>query len=204
MKHQGFGSLKSYANKIALGLSGEVEMNLGAAVSVIVSATKSNNRIWIIGNGGSAATASHFATDLMRVTKQRFYRVRAASLAESNSQITAIGNDFDYSEIFQRQIWNLCGAGDVLVTISASGNSQNLVKGCELAEEMGLRTIAIVGFDGGQLRKKSQLVIHCETKNGEYEVAEDCHSIVCHFIAMNVRQELDSDFFSSKEEQGGK
>uniref|UniRef100_A0A6M3LAS6 Putative SIS domain-containing protein n=1 Tax=viral metagenome TaxID=1070528 RepID=A0A6M3LAS6_9ZZZZ len=137
------------------------------------------NHIYLIGNGGSASTCSHFANDL------RSHGYRAMSLVDNVAIITKIANDTGYEYVFEEQLETLFTSDDVLIAISASGNSPNLIKAVEYANKLGT-TIAIVGFDGGQLAKMCTLVIHTETNKGEYEIAEDKHLAVCHTIAKRL------------------
>ena len=184
-------SAKSYLGEVVLAVNSVAQSEIEGVIDCLVKAIVSENRIWIIGNGGSSATASHFAADLMRRGNQNKYRVRAASLSESPTRITAIGNDFGFEKIFEHQISNLANKGDILVSISASGNSPNLIRGLRSAKSLQVYTVSIVGFLGGVLKKESDLCLHFFTKEGAYEAAEDSHSIVCHYIAMNVRRILD-------------
>lgn len=135
--------------------------------------------IYIIGNGGSASTASHFACDLTT------HGYRAISLTDNNAIITRIGNDIGYDDIFLEQLKLYFNKGDVLVAISASGNSANLLKAVEYANQLGI-TVAIVGFDGGELADMCNFVIHTPTDKGDYEGAEDKHLEVCHTIAKRL------------------
>lgn len=148
-------------------------------VKDIVNALSKDKFIYIIGNGGSAATASHFACDLTS------HGYKAISLVDNQSILTRIGNDIGYDYVFEEQLRIYFAPGDVLVAISASGNSENLIKAVEYVGNKGI-TIAIVGFDGGKLADMCDLVLHTETKQGEYELAEDKHLIVCHAIAVEL------------------
>lgn len=179
-----------YYSELSSSLSTVTQDELDATIFNIVETVKSNNRIWIIGNGGSSATASHFAADLMRPIKSK-YRVRASSLSENSIRITAIGNDFGFENTFSYQLENLANPMDLLIILSASGRSINLLNGVRCANAIGVRTSSMVGFDGGLLKDLSESHLHFRTKMGAYEIAEDCHSIACHYIARSVRQSLE-------------
>ena len=181
----------SYLSEVNFAVNTVNQEKILEVIDCMTRATINQGRLWIIGNGGSSATASHFAADLMRQSNQEVYKVRASCLSESTARVTAIGNDYEFEEIFARQIWSLANEGDVLCLLSASGNSQNLVRGVRTAKSMGIETIALVGFEGGALKKESDLYLHFRTQVGSYEIAEDAQSIACHFIAMNVRNQLD-------------
>lgn len=143
--------------------------------------------IWIIGNGGSAATASHFATDLNRCTNSSGDPIKAISLCDNPGLITAIGNDFSFELIFLKQLSNVAQRGDLLIALSASGNSRNLLVAMEWAKQNGVNTLAMTGFDGGLAKSLADVSIHVPTEIGDYGVAEDTHSILCHFLSSQFR-----------------
>jgi D-sedoheptulose 7-phosphate isomerase len=184
-------SLDNYHTQVALALKSVAQEDIDEVIESIIRTVVSNQVIWIVGNGGSSATASHFAADLMRPGNQEKYRVRAMSLGESIPRVTAIGNDFSFEEVFERQIRGFASSNDLLILLSASGNSPNLIRGIRRAKEMKLLTISLVGFQGGILKSESHNTLHFKTDLGAYEAAEDAHSIVCHYIAMTVRAKLE-------------
>lgn len=191
-------SLDNYVREVGSALSTVSQKIIQEVINSIVVASIKNKRIWIIGNGGSSATASHFAADLMRKNNERHYKVRAICLSESSSRVTAIGNDFGFETIFERQVCDLADEGDVLIALSASGNSPNLIKCALQAKNMGLKLLTMVGFEGGSLKELSDVCVHVITKTGDYEIAEDAHSISCHYIAQSVRSQL--EFEASRQE----
>jgi D-sedoheptulose 7-phosphate isomerase len=138
--------------------------------------------LFFIGNGGSAATASHFANDLAIGTRSRSRPFRVVSLTDNVAVMTAIGNDFGYDDIFSRQLRALAQPGDVLVGISASGNSPNLVAAFEFAAGAGLHTVALTAFDGGRMKAMAAESLHVPTEPGEYGPAEDAHLILNHVV----------------------
>ncbi|NQT95003.1 MAG: SIS domain-containing protein [Candidatus Omnitrophica bacterium] len=146
-------------------------------------ARKNKNTVFFIGNGGSASTASHMANDLglgMRVDEKLPFK--AMSLTDNVSSITAIANDSGYERIFIRQLNLYYKPGDRLVAISASGNSPNVVAAAEWVRRRKGKVIGLVGFDGGKLRKLSDICIHVKTSKGEYGPVEDIHMILDHLI----------------------
>ena len=146
----------------------------------LLLAKKNRKQIFFIGNGGSASTASHMANDLAIGTRLTESPFRTISLCDNNSIITAVGNDFGYDEVFTRQLSYLSNEGDLLIAITASGNSPNLINSFEWAKNK-LTTIALTSFvDGGQIAKISDYKIHIPTKNYEYGAAEDAHLILNH------------------------
>lgn len=150
-------------------------------VEILMAAKNRGSNIFFIGNGGSASTASHFANDLSVGCKTN-PAFRAISLCDNLSIITAIANDFGYDQIFLRQLQGLAREGDVLVAISASGNSKNLINAIEYANENGLKTVSLISFLGGEMKKISQNYVHVPTMPGEYGPAEDCHLVIDHLV----------------------
>ncbi len=148
----------------------------------LLDARERGATVYFIGNGGSAATASHFANDLAIGTNSYEKPFRVVSLADNQAIITAIGNDFGYEEIFIRQLQVVAKRGDVLVAISASGNSPNLIRAIEYASGTGIKTVAITAFDGGRMKQISDEGVHVPTGLKEYGPAEDAHMILDHLI----------------------
>jgi len=150
---------------------------------VLDNAKVAGKTIYFIGNGGSASTASHFANDLAIGVKGDSKPFKAISLCDNLSKITAIGNDYGYGDIFSRQINVFACEGDVLVAISASGNSKNIIKAVETAQEKGMVTVGLTSFSGGKLREIADVCVHVPTKVGEYGPAEDAHMILDHLVS---------------------
>jgi D-sedoheptulose 7-phosphate isomerase len=139
--------------------------------------------VFIAGNGGSAATASHWVNDLGKATKRSGRRpIRVMGLTDNISWMTALGNDEGYERIFAGQMENFAKAGDLLIVISASGNSANLVRAVELAREQKVASIGLVGFDGGALKELVDQPVWVRSEKGAYELVEDVHSAICHAI----------------------
>ncbi len=138
--------------------------------------------IFVCGNGGSASTASHFATDIVKGASSGCGgRFRIHALTESLSTITAYANDVSYDAVFEEQLKNFARPGDLLIAISGSGNSPNVLKAVEAAASAGCRTIGMTGKDGGRLGPLVQLNIHVDEQH--MGRIEDVHMIVCHMIA---------------------
>lgn len=138
-----------------------------------------DRQIFVFGNGGSAANASHFATDLGKGASDKLgRRFRVLSLNDNVSWLTALGNDYAYEDIFLRQLENYARAGDVVLTLSVSGNSPNLVKAVEWARRNGLVTIALVGAKRGALATLAQEVVMIDSTH--YGRVEDAHMGICH------------------------
>jgi D-sedoheptulose 7-phosphate isomerase len=175
--------LKNYSIYIAKLLTHIDYDSLRKIIDCFCAARKRSSTIFFIGNGGSAATASHFAQDLADVGKKLNKRgFKALSLTDNVPGITALANDYGYDEIFTGQMAELFKARDVLVAISASGNSPNVVKAARLAKRLGGVTIAFVGFGGGKLASICDHVLLVKTGKGEYGPVEDIHMILDHMI----------------------
>ena len=139
-------------------------------------------QLFLCGNGGSAATASHLANDIAIGTRSPAAPFRAVSLTDNTAVMTAIANDDGFEELFVQQLQSQMVAGDVVVAISASGNSPNLVKALEYAGGAGAETVALTGFDGGRIARLAGLNVHVPTGTGEYGPAEDGHMIIDHLV----------------------
>ena len=147
-----------------------------------------DGQVFIIGNGGSASTASHFATDLGVGSLRRKNAIRALSLCDNSAAISATANDINYDDIFEQQIRLLARPGDALIAISASGNSKNLLKAVDAASEMGITVFSLTGFDGGKLKEMTPTAnIHVKTEIGDYGIVEDLHLAICHMITECIR-----------------
>ena len=157
-------------------------------IDIFNEAGKRGNTIYFIGNGGSAATASHFASDLSMNTKAEGYKlIKAISLVDNLSTITAVANDEGFDNIFVSQLEVILEKNDVVVALSVSGNSPNIVKAIEYSNLHGAITIGCTGFDGGKLREISQTSLHIDTENGEYGPVEDIFQILDHLIYTYLR-----------------
>lgn len=152
-------------------------------VKILREARERAATVYIVGNGGSAATASHVATDLSKATdRDGFPRVRALSLTDNVAWMTALSNDHGYEDVFAGQLQSLLRAGDVLIAISASGNSPSVLRAVELAHQRRATTIAFVGFDGGALLRSADFAIHVASERGAYGPVEDVHLAIHHLI----------------------
>lgn len=184
----GSQSGRDYAKRYAAFLS-ELLNNLdveaiGKTIDIFKKARADGNTIFFAGNGGSAATASHFTEDLeygTRIKGKKTFRVR--SLTDNTPYITAVGNDEGYEYVFVRQLENHFSAGDVLVAISASGNSPNVLKAVDYVNSNGGITVGMTGFDGGKLKDICQHCCHVKTIKGAYGPVEDVHLVLGHIVS---------------------
>lgn len=160
-------------------------------IKVILETREAGGRLIFLGNGGSAATASHFANDLGIGTRTPEKPFRAYALTDNSAVMTAIGNDFGYDELFTKQLANMdIGSKDVVIAISASGNSPNVIKAIDYAHDKKAFTVGLTGFDGGALRKKSKLSLHVPSEKGEYGPVEDIHMIFDHVVHAYICQKV--------------
>jgi D-sedoheptulose 7-phosphate isomerase len=163
---------------------------LAKVMDRLETAYQEGQTVYIIGNGGSAANASHFAEDLAKGALQDDWekRFRVHSLTDNTPFITAVGNDLGYDRIFKFQIRQFAETGDILVAISGSGNSPNIIEAVEWAREHGVDIIGFTGFDGGKLAPMSDISVHvplmdmCQT--------EAVHSVLMHLIVDLLRDRL--------------
>jgi D-sedoheptulose 7-phosphate isomerase len=160
-------------------------------LSLLKNSVKNNQKIFVAGNGGSAALANHYVCDFSKGANNdwanNFQRYQAICLSSNLSYMTAISNDEHYEDVFKHQLINLASPKDILVLISSSGNSPNIVKAAEYGIEKGMNVIGITGFNGGKLKDIVDYSAHLNMDS--YEVAEDLHSIFGHFLATYLRED---------------
>lgn len=157
---------------------------IGKVTRLILEKSRQGKTVFFIGNGGSAATASHFATDLSHgILLGGKPLIKAVSLVDNIPLMTAISNDYGYEKVFTNQMKNLFLRDDMLVAISASGSSPNLVEAVKLAKKMGGVTVGLVGFDGGKLAEICDHTIHVRTEKEQYGPVEDVHIFLDHMIS---------------------
>jgi D-sedoheptulose 7-phosphate isomerase len=155
--------------------------------NAVEKAENAGNQVFVLGNGGSAATASHIATDWCKTAERKGKRLlRCLSLNDNVPFMTAIANDLGYDKIFVRQLENYLQRGDVVVIISGSGNSSNVVAAAKFAKSKGAITVGMTGFNGGKLRKLVDICLHIESD--QYGVIEDLHMAAGSILAFYLKQ----------------
>ncbi|SVA41200.1 uncharacterized protein METZ01_LOCUS94054 [marine metagenome] len=174
---------KSYIDYLSSVLNNISLTDIEKFVEVLLEARERESSIFFIGNGGSAATASHFANDIAIGTRTYEKPFRAISLCDNQAVITAIANDDGYEKIFSQQLQVLLKKQDVVVAISASGNSPNLLDAIDTAKKMNTITVGISAFDGGKMKEMVDVSLHVPTEKGEYGPAEDAHMVLDHLIS---------------------
>ena len=181
--------IQKYLEGLTSCLGGLSKQNIEEICNIIFDAYKNEKQVFIMGNGGSASTASHFARDLsIGTAAEARRRFRAESLTDNVALITALANDIDYSSIFAEQLIGRLNQGDVVIAISASGNSPNVLKAVELARKEGAITIGLTGFNGGKLKHLTQNNIIVCSQN--YGIVEDTHLCLAHIISHIVRERI--------------
>jgi D-sedoheptulose 7-phosphate isomerase len=158
------------------------------AIQWFREARDQGRQIFVCGNGGSASTASHFACDMVKgASYQREKRFRLMALTDSLPTLTAYSNDVSYDVVFEEQLRNFARPGDLVMAISGSGNSPNVLRAVEYANSIGCRTIALTGRDGGKLGPLAQLNIQAHAPH--MGRIEDAHMIACHMIGYYFMEE---------------
>lgn len=152
----------------------------------------SNKQIFVFGNGGSAKSTSHFATDMLKgVTDALNKNVKIISLNDNVGLITAIGNDYSFDDVFYRQLMVLANPGDLVLTLSVSGNSPNLVKAFAWAKKNEVHSIAMVGRNRGKLADSADTVLVIDALH--YGQVEDAHMLICHMVAFGFIDNMTFD-----------
>ncbi len=155
--------------------------SVAAVVEQFRTALREDRQIFVFGNGGSAANASHFATDLGKGASDKLKRrFRILSLNDNVPWLTALANDYAYDEVFVRQLENYGKPGDIALALSVSGNSPNCVKALEWAKRHGLRTIALVGAARGRMAETAERVLVIQDRH--YGRVEDAQMGICHML----------------------
>jgi len=177
---------RAYFEQIAKAAGGIDFTALSAAAEILLAASLERAEIFSCGNGGSAAIANHLACDCMKgVQAGTALKPRVHSLSSNIELISAIVNDIGVEEMFSYQLRTLARPGDVLVAISSSGNSSNILHALKMARELEVKTIAFTGFDGGEASRLADVAIHVPAAN--YGVVEDVHQSLMHILAQYVR-----------------
>jgi D-sedoheptulose 7-phosphate isomerase len=179
--------ITSYLDQVCHILRNLPHEDIARTIDILAQARQEGRQIFVMGNGGSAATASHFACDLGKGTlepgKPRF---KVIALTDNMSLFSALANDWGYDRVFVEQLDSLARPGDVVIGISGSGNSENVLRAMDLAVERGLTTIGFTGFEGGRLRDKVEVcvLVDCHVM----EQIEDVHLVLEHLICTALRQ----------------
>jgi D-sedoheptulose 7-phosphate isomerase len=164
-------------------------------VELLLRARDRENTVFIFGNGGSAATASHITGDFLKgISYELDKRFRVMCLSDNIPGLTALSNDLGYEDIFVEQLKVFLKKDDLVIGISGSGNSMNVVKAMEFARKKGARTVAMCGYKGGKIRELADLVIHVPVH--DMEITEDIHIIIFHAVKQVLIKKLKGENYS--------
>ena len=182
------GFITGYADTICAVLRGLDPGQFQAMIGILAEAYRADRQVFIAGNGGSAGTANHFVCDFGKnaVQGKGKRRFRVLSVCDNVEKITALGNDIAFEAVFRFQLENLMRPGDVLIVVSASGNSPNIVRACEFAAELGARVIALAGFAGGKIKSLADACLVAPLTS--YEQIEDVHLAILHMVVCYFKE----------------
>jgi len=183
---------RQYIDHLHEALSALPDQAIEEGLELIWEAREKGRSVYIVGNGGSASTGSHMACDLGKGDSVPGHRrLRIVSLADNMAHFSALANDLSYDDVFVEQLKNLLQKDDILVGISASGNSPNAVKAFEYAKSQGAKVIGLLGFTGGKMKELCDVVIH--VPSDEYGPVEDAHLIVNHIWTQELRRRVEAE-----------
>lgn len=183
--------ISKYLDQLCTVLQEIDHASIERTIEVLLEAYKQNRQVFILGNGGSASTASHMQCDLAKGTAvDGRRRMRVLSLTDNVALMTAISNDVSYERVFTDQLCVLLEAGDVVIGITASGNSPNVLNAIEFAREKNATTVGFIGFGGGKLKDLVDVDVTIASQN--YGHCEDVHLILNHLVSQALRQTIES------------
>lgn len=188
----------AYFRELAAAVATVDGQRLREAAAILARAYAAGRIVYSCGNGGSAAIANHLVCDHCKLVQtDTGLRPRVVSLSSTVEMITAIGNDISYDEVFAYQLRSLARDGDVLITISSSGDSENIVRAATWAKENGVAVISLSGFTGGRSAEIADVSLHVQAAN--YGVIEDVHQSLMHLLAQYLRQaHMDEELIGSR------
>ena len=177
----------AYFERTAAAARSVSRPGLQAAADLLAQVHMQGGTVFSCGNGGSAAIANHLVCDHCKLIQtDTELKPRIVSLSATVEMITAIANDLAYDQIFLYQLQSMAREGDALITISSSGNSENIVSAVRWAREHGIPVVSMTGFDGGRSAKMADVSLHVDADN--YGVIEDVHQSLMHILAQYIRQ----------------
>ena len=180
---------QNYIKLLNLELLSTDIKNIKEAAKLILKKIKNKKSIYVCGNGGSAAISNHYICDYLKLIRTfTKFKPKIYSLSNNIETVTAIANDISYDEIFKYQAESYCNKDDLIIIISSSGNSKNIIKILDYANKNKIQTIGFCGFKGGYLKKKATIPIHVNVNN--YGISEDAHHILMHVIMQYLIESL--------------
>lgn len=178
-------SFTNYAERLASALKDQDWSGVEALENELLRAWSDGSHVYICGNGGSAANAIHWANDMLYViAKEGGPGLRITALPANPSVLTCLGNDIGYDRVFSAQLATFGKKGDILIALSGSGNSPNIVHALEGARDLGMKSFALLGFSGGQCKALAGTVIHFAIN--DMQIVEDMQLTVCHMLAQSL------------------
>lgn len=174
-------AIDNYFNLLKQSVDGLDRKAIISFVDLLLDARKNGNNIYIMGNGGSASTASHFTCDFNKgLSYKKDIRFKMICLNDNIATMLAYSNDLGYENVFVEQLKNFLKKDDVVIGISGSGNSKNILNAIEYANHLGAKTVGLTGFNGGKLKNIVDVSIHADVNN--MQVTEDVHMSICHML----------------------
>lgn len=181
--------IRQYLDRLLTTLSGMPVDSIASLSEMLYRAYSDGKQVFVLGNGGSASTASHMAADLGKNTiGPNMRRFRIMSLNDNIPLLTALSNDLGYENVFAEQLQNLIQPGDMLIALTGSGNSLNVVRAVEYARSRSAQVAALLGCGGGSVAELADLSVLIDS--GDYGVIEDAHVVVNHILVEHFRQRL--------------
>ncbi|MCH9689732.1 MAG: SIS domain-containing protein [Gammaproteobacteria bacterium] len=175
------GSTNLYLNKLIATLSNLDSTSIDQAIKLIANTWKQGKQIITLGNGGSAITAQHYITDWNKMIPEATGKpFRGRTLVDNMGLITAYANDISYADVFIEQLKNILEPGDLVIAISGSGNSENVLKAVEYANQNQAHSLAMCGYNGGKLKQCAHHVVHANIN--DMQISEDVHAMFCHIV----------------------
>ena len=189
MNHMEF--IQTYISTLQLTMAQLPHLLIADVIDLLQHARRKGSQVFVLGNGGSAATASHFACDLAKNTRQEgLPHFRVIGLTDNMAMFSALANDEGYEKVFSEQLAGLVKPGDVVIAISASGNSKNVINAAEAAQRYEATVVGFTGFDGGRLGQLANINIHVNSNIIEH--VEDIHLILEHLIVKTIKEQVKS------------
>nr|WP_318718615.1 SIS domain-containing protein [uncultured Treponema sp.] len=177
---------REYIIKLSTALQKIDYEAVSTVIKLLINTLNEEGTIYVFGNGGSASTASHMQNDFNRglseVTNKKF---KFSCLSDNIPTITSIANDYSYDEIYSRQLEGRLRKHDIVIAISCSGNSKNIINAVDYAKQQGIKVIGITGFDGGQLRNRADYNLHASVN--DMQISEDIHLIFNHLMMSVIK-----------------
>ena len=182
--------IKSYLSRSSETLQSlnDLGPDIEAAASMLINTVKCDNKVLICGNGGSAADSQHIAAEVISRFRKERASVAAIALSTNTSILTAVSNDYDFKTIFSRQVEGLGKSGDLLIAITTSGNSENVVAAAQTAKKMGMQVLSLTGSSGGKLTEISDVVIKIPSEQTSH--IQEGHLVVYHLLCHLIEEKL--------------